>query len=599
MLARLRRLPAVPPAARPADDVGGTVPEARLRFACGATAGGAAAAYGAGGPPSPPPHGRRDPHVRGAGPALPLDEDTVGMLRVIESSVSFLELLMNNTLDMHKVQEQALELQEEPCDLSALLQELVALLSTASEQRQGVPVLADFPLDMPAVVCDRSRVARMLMNLGGNSLKFTHDGAITVRARVVDAARRDGDPALLPRLRGQYHAAVTVLWGGQPGAAAAAQRDPHPDCVLPADAAPGSSAGAQRAHGSAELLRLAAGSDCLGVDPLELRKHSALVVPAAGASSLLADTSDEAACVRVAPLPCASDKALPPRRDLVVEFVVEDTGRGMPLQALQACTELYQRSSAAEGGGSGMGLYIVRSFVEAYRGSMVVASEEGKGTATWIRIRVQSVEGQAAPPAQAIQAARSRSDTLEARESPVPTRPSEPAAAPAARARALPHRRVLVVDDSRINVRLLCKLIHRMLPEFEVDSAFDGLQALQLMQRRPYDVVWLDIDMPVMSGLEAARRYCVWAAELARDRTRSGGVARGGRSDSPGAFDEGARTPPGAFVPAYLCALTGNATHADVERAYEAGFNLFIVKPCRPQDIAHALLQAGVAEITI
>jgi CheY-like chemotaxis protein len=104
----------------------------------------------------------------------------------------------------------------------------------------------------------------------------------------------------------------------------------------------------------------------------------------------------------------------------------------------------------------------------------------------------------------------------------------------------------LVVDDNAINRLVTCEFL--CLLGYRCDTAADGLEALQRTAERSYDLVLMDVQMPLMDGLEATR-------ELRRRESAS-------------------RRPRQTVI-----ALTASATDADRERALTAGMDDFIRKP--------------------
>lgn len=129
--------------------------------------------------------------------------------------------------------------------------------------------------------------------------------------------------------------------------------------------------------------------------------------------------------------------------------------------------------------GSGLGLAICRSMVKAMGGELAVESTPGKGSAFRIRLP----------------------DVAAAAENPAPAAAPEPAAAP----KKLPER-VLVVDDSPVNHKVLAAFLKRA-GVASVDHAGDGAEALAKLDAaleagRPHDFVFSDFWMPAMNGLE-------------------------------------------------------------------------------------------------
>jgi CheY-like chemotaxis protein len=107
--------------------------------------------------------------------------------------------------------------------------------------------------------------------------------------------------------------------------------------------------------------------------------------------------------------------------------------------------------------------------------------------------------------------------------------------------------RMLVVDDN-VDMAMSLSIILE-LHGHRVEMAHDGASALELSQARPFDVVLLDIGLPSMDGYEVARRI----------------RARGGKSQP------------------LLVGISGYGFDADRQRAKEAGFDLYLVKPVDPK----------------
>lgn len=117
---------------------------------------------------------------------------------------------------------------------------------------------------------------------------------------------------------------------------------------------------------------------------------------------------------------------------------------------------------------------------------------------------------------------------------------------------------VLVVDDDGLNQMLLTTNLQQQ--GYQVASARDGRQALEMLHAQPFDVVLLDLLMPEMDSLEAARR-----------------IRLGGQSN---------------LMP-YVIAMTANAMKDDRDICLQAGMNDYLSKPIQIGDLVAALTQAG------
>ena len=214
-----------------------------------------------------------------------------------------------------------------------------------------------------------------------------------------------------------------------------------------------------------------------------------------------------------------------------LRFEVEDTGIGIAPEVL---AELFKPFTQADEsitrqfGGAGLGLSISKRLVELMGGRLGAISQIEKGSTFWFELSFGRAES--APP--------------------------EPALAPAAGGQRLAGRKVLVVDDNRMNQLLVEKALK--LEGATVSVAGDGLQALDYLRARPGDVdaVLMDVQMPVMDGLTATRAI---------------------RED-----------PRLADLP--VIALTAGALTEDRQKALDAGIDDFLTKPVNLDRMVAAIL---------
>lgn len=120
----------------------------------------------------------------------------------------------------------------------------------------------------------------------------------------------------------------------------------------------------------------------------------------------------------------------------------------------------------------------------------------------------------------------------------------------------VPTRRVLLVEDNRINQRVACGMLRRL--GCEVELAEDGAEALSRLKERSFDLVLMDCQMPRVDGFEATRRH--------RDAERASGRAR---------------------LP--IIALTAQVMSGDRERCLEAGMDDYLSKPIDPHELSRML----------
>ncbi len=161
-------------------------------------------------------------------------------------------------------------------------------------------------------------------------------------------------------------------------------------------------------------------------------------------------------------------------------FSVRDRGIGIP-QAQKS--RLFERFSQVDGsisrrfGGTGLGLAICRQIVTLMQGEIGLDSEEGKGSIFWFRVPLLH------PETEALETA--------------------PPVARAERAANEPAVRILLVEDVEINQDLAKAVLTRA--GHLVDVASNGVEAIRMVRENAYDLVLMDVHMPVMDGIAATR----------------------------------------------------------------------------------------------
>ena len=169
-----------------------------------------------------------------------------------------------------------------------------------------------------------------------------------------------------------------------------------------------------------------------------------------------------------------------------LRFEVSDTGIGISPAALAQLFQPFTQADASTTrrfGGTGLGLSISKRLVEMMGGTIGASSTPGAGSTFWFELPLARV----------------------ATDAPTHTPPITAPAPAAPRGPRLSGLRVLGVDDNRLNLFLLERALQ--LEGASVHLAADGQQALQTLRAHPggFDVVLMDIQMPVMDGLTATR----------------------------------------------------------------------------------------------
>ena len=213
---------------------------------------------------------------------------------------------------------------------------------------------------------------------------------------------------------------------------------------------------------------------------------------------------------------------------------VADTGCGIPASRLEHVFNSFEQADVGttrRHGGTGLGLSISRKLAEIMGGGLTAASVEGEGSTFTLVLPVEAVETAAARP--------------------------EPQAEAAGGLRG---RSILAADDHEVNRRILTLLLE---PHgCRLTLVENGAEAVEAAAAEPFDAILMDMQMPVMDGLEATRRI-------------RAGQANG---DTP------------------VIALTANALDTHRAAWEAAGVHAFLTKPIDPVMLARTLAEACAAE---
>lgn len=241
---------------------------------------------------------------------------------------------------------------------------------------------------------------------------------------------------------------------------------------------------------------------------------------------------------------------------------VADTGCGMDADAAAGLFAPFRQVGADAArlhGGSGLGLAIARGLAIRMGGTLVLASEPGRGTVATLQIPMAAaglpVAPAPGPDVDRIMAAgpqpvdraagaddRAVSDIACGREA---SRPQQP---------GVPVRRVLVAEDNPASMMILCRLLE--LAGIDTVRCHDGAQAVAAARQQGFDALLLDVRMPVMDGLAATRTI---------------------------------RAGPGPNRHAPVIMLSADASRQDRAAGLAAGADLYLTKPIEPARLLAAL----------
>jgi len=235
------------------------------------------------------------------------------------------------------------------------------------------------------------------------------------------------------------------------------------------------------------------------------------------------------------------------RGQAILRFEVQDQGVGIEPEKQKAIFAPFTQADASitrHFGGTGLGLAICAKLVQAMGGEIGVRSSPGQGSTFFFTAAFDIDHSESNSDIMSLADADEASDAANS-------------------------LRVLLVEDNEINQKLALSLLER--EGHEVDVAPDGAQAVRMATQSdtPYDLILMDMQMPVMDGLEATRRIRAHERNT-RDHVR-------------------------------IVAMTANAMTGDRERCLAAGMDEYLAKPIKLDELRAALRwqDAGYSPATV
>lgn len=214
-------------------------------------------------------------------------------------------------------------------------------------------------------------------------------------------------------------------------------------------------------------------------------------------------------------------------------FSIKDTGIGIPVEKQKLIFDSFTQADSLttrKYGGTGLGLTICQKLTRIMKGRIWLKSAPGQGSTFFFTCNFRP-----------------------ASSSPGPAIEQSP---PPASCTILPPARILIVDDNEDNRNLLC-LYLRNTP-FVLVTAENGEEAVNAFKRSPFDLVFMDIEMPLMDGYEATRYLRQWEKEQELDSTP-------------------------------IIALTAHAFVRFRKKCMDAGCSDYLTKPVRRATLIHAI----------
>lgn len=215
-----------------------------------------------------------------------------------------------------------------------------------------------------------------------------------------------------------------------------------------------------------------------------------------------------------------------------IHFAIQDTGIGIPRDQMYKLFKPFSQVDASitrRYGGTGLGLSISKKLAETMGGRIWAESDPGIGSTFHFTILARPIDGISIT-----------SENIQSKSNLLSSLPS--------------NLRILLAEDNEVNQKVMLKMLKHL--GYRADLAANGIEVIQAIERQTYDIVFMDVKMPEMDGLEATKAICkLWSSD-----------------EKP-----------------KIVALTAYALEGDRERCLEAGMDDYISKPVKIVDLERIL----------
>ncbi|HSY16979.1 MAG TPA: response regulator [Candidatus Acidoferrales bacterium] len=490
-----------------------------------------------------------------------LTPDQRGYLDTIHNSSESLLSIINDILDFSKIEAGKMELERRPFDLRASIEESLDLLAPRAMDKQ-LDLAYQVDERIPELVeGDGQRLRQVLVNLVGNALKFTESGEVFTRVQKLQLPPAEADNPLALRL----HFAVKDSGIGIAPDRLAKLFKPFTQAdVSTARKYGGTGLGLAISRKLVELMGGKMWAESVAGEGSTF--HFTLNVTAQ------ADSKPPAHTGKIARL--ADLKILILDDNATTRNILFDQCRlwGMLPQAVESsgqALELLRKGNAFDlalidlhlQGKDGLAIASeIQKIPTAAMLPMVLLTPLGKKKSSSEEVRVVFAHAVHKPVKPAQLCAALERALLSPR---TPARATEPPKPATTLAETLPLR-ILLVDDNAINQKVAVRILQQL--GYVPEVAGNGREALDMLDQKPFDFIFMDVMMPEMDGLEATR--------MLRKRQVSGDHAH-------------------YQSRIVVCAMTAHAMTGDREKCIASGMDDYLAKPVRPKDVRDMLERWG------
>ncbi|HXB21063.1 MAG TPA: response regulator, partial [Candidatus Solibacter sp.] len=482
-----------------------------------------------------------------------LDDDQREMAQIVRVSGESLLTIINDILDFSKIESGKLEVERQPFDLRRCVEETLDLLASNAAEK-GINLACTISDDTPARIAgDVTRVRQILFNLIGNGLKFTERGEV-----VVSVTSKVTDP---PMGRHEIHFAVSDTGIGIP--------EDRLDCLF--QSFNQVDASTTRKYGGTGLgLAISKRLSVLMGGDIWVESKD---VPGLGSTfhfTISADEVDEQEST-TEHLPALAGKRL-----LIIEQnqtnlrILMDYARSWGMIASAASTVSEGLTWIREGTLFDVAIINTQSNTQLPDTDRIALAREAQDSIRPLPFIALTYVGRGSHDAdRSLFAAQltipiKSSQLYNTLNSVLGIQPAHggPQASKGGAARKMAEQlplRILLAEDNLINQKVAQHILGRL--GYSPDLAANGLEVLDALSRQRYDVVLMDLHMPEMDGMEAAR--------IVRERFP--------QSQQP-----------------VIIAVTADAMQGDRERCLAAGMDNYLSKPLRIEDLGEVLALTAV-----